>query len=129
MKLERQNTVLEKMNLYLSACSPLNSVYMHESGQVLYQVSTPLAFGSRTSTIRKIVPNLPAEDAVRFEKFDVADNGDDELTLADEVLRDKFTEWATIQHKIFGASVIKYDGQEIEVSSYFRKQGFGRFGR
>jgi hypothetical protein len=107
----------------------LNSIYTHDSGQVLYKVVTPLAFGSRTSTIYKVLPNLPAQERVRFEKFDIIEDGEDEKTLTDEALKDKFTEWATISHKLIGSSVMRFDGQEIKTLSYFRTTGFGPFGR
>ncbi|GLB35680.1 hypothetical protein LshimejAT787_0212450 [Lyophyllum shimeji] len=51
------------MHLYLSTRSVINSTFANEDGQVLYKVETPMAAGTRVSTISMVVPDdVPQRD-------------------------------------------------------------------
>lgn len=101
------------MYLYLSERSPLNSIYTNEDGQVMYKVVTPLAATSRTSTISCVLPN------------DLPVKGDN--TEADT--KDRFGHLAQIEHKVVASSILRFGGNEVEAKDYFRKEGWGVYGR
>lgn len=122
------------MNIYLSRRSPINSVYTNELGQVLYKVDTPYRLGSRTSTIWKIIPN--ESDPLLYDKYDdtkeASDSEDEEKVtpeLSESTLRDRFTVLATVEHKLVGHAVLKFDGKTLESKDYFRKAGLGIHGQ
>lgn len=116
------------MNIYLSGFTHLNSVYTHESGQILYKVTTPFVLGSWTSTISKVI--LPNDsEPPRFEKFGIVEPGENEMDQCDADLKDKLEVYAKVDHNLFSTSVLRFNGQAIETSSYFRKEGFGPYGR
>lgn len=98
------------MHLYLSNHSPLNSVYTNEHGQAIYKVETPKAFGTRTSTISRIVPN------------DIQNSNSEDM-------RDRFMFVAQVVHKPIKSSILRFRGSEFETSSYFHKEGLGVYGR
>ncbi|KAI6007498.1 hypothetical protein EDC04DRAFT_2611348 [Pisolithus marmoratus] len=50
------------MHLILSSRFVRNTIMTDESGQVLYKTSTPCRFGSRTTTLYKVVPNTDPDD-------------------------------------------------------------------
>ncbi|KAF9463416.1 hypothetical protein BDZ94DRAFT_1258742 [Collybia nuda] len=102
------------MNLYLSDRSPLNSKFRTEAGQIIYKVDTPIRFTTRVSTITKVIPNdvIPLQDT------------------GNEVdMRDRFALLALIEHKPRASSVIKLGDVETETLKYFRKEGWGPYGR
>ncbi|KAF8058592.1 hypothetical protein FPV67DRAFT_509570 [Lyophyllum atratum] len=91
------------MHLYLSTVSVINSTYSNENGQVIYKVDTPMALGTRTSTISYVVPNdIPQEDV-------------------DPDMRDKFDLFGQVEHKRVGSSVLRFAGHEFETKTYLRK--------
>jgi hypothetical protein len=116
------------MNLYLSKYSPINSLYTHESGQVLYRVATPFALGPRLSRVFKVIPN----NSDRMERLHVADPTDAEAVenaLQDEDLQDKFEEIGQVQHNVVDSSIIRFGGEEMMTCSYFTKEDWGAHGR
>ncbi|KAF9463421.1 hypothetical protein BDZ94DRAFT_610006 [Collybia nuda] len=100
------------MNLHLSSPSPLNATYSNDAGQVIYKVDTPLKLGREITTIKRVIPN------------DIADSENDEVDM-----RDRFGFLGQIEHKAIASSVIKFGGAEIETKDYFRKEGWGSYGR
>lgn len=102
------------MNFILSDRSFLNATYSNEAGQVIYKVETPKGLTTRVSTITRVIPN----DVIPLK-------GD-----SDEVdMRDRFGFLAQIEHKPISSSVIKFGGVEVETKEYFRKEGWGWYGR
>lgn len=101
------------MNLILSDRSFLNATYSNDAGQVIYKVETPKKLTTRISTITRVIPN------------DVTLKG-----YSDEVdMQNRFGFLAQIEHKPISSSVIKFGGVEVETKEYFRKQGWGWYGR
>lgn len=99
------------MNLHLSERSPLHSTFSNDAGQVIYTVETPMGLGTRTSTITKVRSN----NAVPKIGHEVD-------------MQDRFGFLAQVKHKPLSSSVLKFAGDEIE-TKYFRKEGWGLYGR
>jgi hypothetical protein len=100
------------MNLYLSTRSPLHSTYSNEAGQVFYRVETPRDF-KRTATISRVVPN------------DVPQEGEG----AEPDMKDKYAFMGSIEFKVFSPSRIRLVGSEFTTKNYFKKEGWGIYGR
>jgi hypothetical protein len=100
------------MKLHLSERSPLNSTFSNDAGQILYKVDTPLKLGARTSTIKRVIPN----DVVPQQGGGVD-------------MQDRFGVLGQIEHKPISSSIIKLGGIEAETKAYFRKEGWGAYGR
>ncbi|GLB35659.1 hypothetical protein LshimejAT787_0212240 [Lyophyllum shimeji] len=104
------------MHLYLSTPSPLNATFTNEDGQVMYKVDTPMAVGTRTSTISCVVPNdIPQQQS--------------DSSAAEESMKDRFAHLAQVEHNVVGSSVLRFGGKEILTKEYFRKEGWGAYGR
>lgn len=100
------------MNLHLSERSPLHSTFSNDAGQVIYTVETPMGLGTRISTIRKVISNNVVPE------------------IGHEVdMQDRFGFLAQVKHKPFSSSILKFAGDEIETKKYFRKEGWGLYGR
>jgi hypothetical protein len=101
------------MNLYLSTRSPLHSTYSNEAGQVFYRVETPLGF-KRTATISRVVPDYaPQEEG------------------AEPDMEDKYAFMGSIEFNVFSPSRIRLVGSDSEFTTknYFKKEGWGIYGR
>lgn len=95
------------MHLYLSKHSPLDSSFSTQDGQVLFKVDTePIKLGTRSCKISCIIPN---------------DNVDDG--------RDRFGSLAQIEFNNVESSIIRFRGDRIVTKEYFRKEGWGPYGR
>lgn len=107
------------MRLHLSGDSFLNSLYTSDAGQTLYKVESPHTgpFSGRSSTISRVVPyQRPSRDA--------------EEEGGEEGLRDQFAEVVRIDWKVIKFSTLHYpDGRVVSGKEYFRKEGFGWYGR
>lgn len=108
------------MNLYLSKHSHLNSTYSNEQGQALFSVETPWGLGirERTATITRVNPNF-------------ASRADEEHTELEEDVdfRDHWTPIGQVQFHTFKSSILVIGHDEVETSTYFRKEGLGWLGR
>jgi len=99
------------MKLYLSTSSPLNSVFTNEDGQAIYKVKIPMFKLPLVTSISRVIPNdLPQEDA-------------------DPDMRDNYTFMAQIDFHVISPSKIKLAGSEFTSKNYFRKEGWGIYGR
>lgn len=100
------------MNLNLSEGSPLNSTFYNDAGQVIYRVETPSGLGSRTSTITRVIPNNVEPKKGR------------EVNM-----QDRFGFLAQVEHNPISSSVLRFPGGEIPTKEYFRREGWGWYGR
>jgi len=99
------------MKFYLSTSSPINSAFTNEDGQAIYKVETPLLKLPWVTSISRVIPNdLPQEDA-------------------DPDMRDNYTFMAQIEFHDISPSKITLVGSEFTAKSYFRKEGWGIYGR
>jgi len=99
--------VIVGMYLFLSHRSPLKSIYSNEDGQAIYKVHSPFKFKDRTCSISRIMPDIP--------------NNDD--------MQDRFVHLAQIDWKMMSPSTIRFGENAVDVKTFFRKEGFGGFGR
>ncbi|EDR10699.1 uncharacterized protein LACBIDRAFT_315364 [Laccaria bicolor S238N-H82] len=86
------------MHLYLSSNEPWNATYANEEGQPIYKTSSPRMVLSRKISVHKIIPNASEED-----------------------LQDRFAHLAEVEYKRFTPSRIRYGGDDLLTSEYFRK--------
>ncbi|TFK34281.1 hypothetical protein BDQ12DRAFT_727059 [Crucibulum laeve] len=146
------------MHLYLSHNSPWNATYTTSEGQVIYKVETPLRLGTRTATIKRVIPSTELLDVGMRDRIAGADHRGEELILEDESaaglnkrashdhefvfespvgtpsaegpnFQDRFGLIGQIDFRTIQSSRIHYQGQEVETSAFFRKSGFGWYGR
>ncbi|KAF8888276.1 hypothetical protein BD779DRAFT_463203 [Infundibulicybe gibba] len=96
------------MRLLLSEPSPLRSTYSNESGQAIYKVERPAKAVNWTANICRIVPNdVPgAED-----------------------MQDRFTPFAQLEWGSLGSFMIRQSGEDMDMSTFMRKEGWGFYGR
>jgi hypothetical protein len=99
---------LAPMNLHLTGNSFLNSEYVTSSGKVVYKVSTPHTW-NRSSTITRLIET--------------------ELDASGSELHGQFAHLAQVDHRLLKRAAIRYKGQEIDTKRFFRKEGFGWYGR
>ncbi|KAF8162634.1 hypothetical protein B0H34DRAFT_692229 [Crassisporium funariophilum] len=100
------------MHLYLSSPTPWNTTYCTESGQVIYKSDAPLKLGARPITIKRIRPSITPPTAG-----------------TDNTLRDHFAHLAEIEYHSFRNSRIRYAEVDVPVNEFFKKQGWGWYGR
>ncbi|KDR82168.1 hypothetical protein GALMADRAFT_90776 [Galerina marginata CBS 339.88] len=89
-------------HLYLSSNKPWKSTFTTVEGQVIYKAES-----GRTITISRILQSL--------------NHGN--------TLMDSFEHLAEIEYHTFRKSRIRYGGRDQTVNEFFRKQGWGFFGR
>lgn len=85
------------MHLYLSSNKPWNSAYANEEGQAIYKTSSPWIMLGRKISVHKIIPNASEKD-----------------------LQDRFAPLAEVEYKRFTPGRIRYGGEELLTSEYFR---------
>ncbi|KAI6017392.1 hypothetical protein PISMIDRAFT_414729 [Pisolithus microcarpus 441] len=91
------------MRLVLSDEGVRNTVITNEDGQVLYKTSTPFRFGSRTTTLYKVVPNENPED-----------------------MQDNFESIGEIEWHVIGSSVLRLHGKEMKSKQFMPRHGLLR---
>ncbi|KAG6817034.1 hypothetical protein H0H87_000446, partial [Tephrocybe sp. NHM501043] len=102
------------MHLYLSKRSFINSTLTDEHGQVLYKVDTPIWRLSRTTTLSCAIPDdIPRREGER----------DSKLTA------NRFAYAGKVTQRLASPSSIRFGGGEFEIKKYFRKEGWGPYGR
>ncbi|TFK34267.1 hypothetical protein BDQ12DRAFT_763694 [Crucibulum laeve] len=106
------------MHLYLSHQEPWNATYTTAEGQVIYKVKTPLRLGTWTATIQRVIPNTELLDSPVGTPSAVEPN-----------FQDRFGQLGQIEFHNIQSSRIRYQGQDVEASVFFRKSGFGWYGR
>ena len=134
------------MHLYLTRRSHLNSSYVNDDGQVLYKVETPFKFVGLVSTIKSVLPgDITTPDCSKISDLappyesindnDVEgddeepdDDADDEPDEEDIELRYRFVHLAVIEYNKIATSVMRYRGEEYEMSKFFTKKEYGWFG-
>jgi hypothetical protein len=97
----------------MSDRSPLHSVFTNEDGQVIYKVETPMLGITRTATITRVIPN------------DIPQDGED----ADADMKDRYVFMASIEFNHLTSARIRLVGSEFTTNSYFKKEGWGVYGR
>ncbi|KAJ7576119.1 hypothetical protein C8J56DRAFT_1117496 [Mycena floridula] len=132
------------MNLHLSGHSILNSEYADDAGRVIYRVQTPHKLGARTSTITCRIDNSGNSSGqeclertgLGLDKQDISSGeqslsgASQEQTLPTEIIQPgRFGHLAQIDWKIIKFSIIRYGGVEYDTKRFFRKVGFGWYGR
>ena len=85
------------MHLYLSSNEPWSATYANEEGQAIYKTASPRTMLSRKISVHKIISN------------------------ASEDLQDRFAHLAEVEYKRSTPSRIRYGGEELLTSEYFRK--------
>ena len=86
------------MHLYLSSNEPWNATYANEEGQAFYKTCWSPTMLGRKISVHKIIPNASKED-----------------------LQDRFAHLAEVEYKRFTPSRIRYGGEALLTSEYFRK--------
>jgi hypothetical protein len=111
------------MQLILSSGSPWNTNYRNEAGQALYKAEAPgwCLFGSNIKLSRVIPSSLGYKDDSTL----VGSHS----KIEDAVFRDVFEPVGDVEYHVFKNSRIKYRGVNQSVSDFFRKTGFGFYGR
>jgi hypothetical protein len=109
------------MQLFLTTGTPSNAVYTDASGAPQYKVNTPFKVHHRTTSISRVVEHeIP-------RRHSGSSSGGNESPLEEGVRR--FANLATIDWRVFDSSVIHFRGQELAVRDFFRKEGWGWYGR
>ncbi|CAA7261039.1 unnamed protein product [Cyclocybe aegerita] len=105
------------MHLYLTSNSPWDTTYCTESGQVIYKAESRGLLGPRHITISKVQPARTIEL-------------DADGKVPEEALKDAFVEIGKVEwHAIWSAKIRVGDGEEVSVKDFFRKKGWGLYGR
>ena len=86
------------MDLYLSSNEPWSATYANKEGPAIYKTASPRTMLSRKISVRKIISNASEKD-----------------------LQDRFAHLAEVEYKRFVPSRIRYGGEELLTSEYFRK--------
>ncbi|KAI6012970.1 hypothetical protein EDC04DRAFT_2760228 [Pisolithus marmoratus] len=89
------------MRLTLSSEGVRNTIMTNEEGQVLYKTSTPFRFGTRTTTLYKVIPNIDPDDM------------QDHMEAIGEI------EWNLIR-----PSIMRLHGQEMMTNTFIPRHGF-----
>ncbi|KAI9462956.1 hypothetical protein HD554DRAFT_2027397 [Boletus coccyginus] len=89
------------MLLNLSSESVRSTIFTNEAGQVLYKTSHPFKLGTMgTTTIQKIVPNADPVD-----------------------MRDQFDVMGEIEWRLFGSSIFRINGEEMQSNHFLPRHG------
>lgn len=91
------------MRLTLSSEGVRNTVMTNENGQVLYKTSTPYRFGTRMTTLYKVVPNTDPDD-----------------------MRDHLETIGEIEWHLMSSSVMRLHGREMMTDTFIPSHGFTR---
>ncbi|KAG6916908.1 hypothetical protein DXG01_004741 [Tephrocybe rancida] len=102
------------MKLNLSGSSPLNSTFTNDDGQALYKVETKIWAISPTSNITCVIPN----DIPRREEEDTNIS-----------MQDRFAYFGHVEHNMIASAVLHFGDQRYEAKDYFKKDGWGAYGR
>jgi hypothetical protein len=118
------------MQLILSSCSPWNTSYSNEAGQVLYKAEAPgWCLLGKNITVSRVIPPSRAVDGFNKEYFDDSKTLVSHGRLEEAVLRDVFERVGEVEYHAFKNSHIKYRGGDQAVNKFFSKTGFGFYGR
>lgn len=96
------------MHLYLSSSSPLNAAFATEDGRAIYKVRSPFKLIGSTATISRLVPNLASSK---------------------NSARQDYVNVASIEFRSIRSSTIRVGGEKFKTKHYFRKDGWGSYGR
>ncbi|KAJ7700722.1 hypothetical protein B0H17DRAFT_1247280 [Mycena rosella] len=107
------------MQLFLTTATPSNSVYTDESGAPKYKVNTPFKLLQRTTGISRVVEyNIPRRRSLSPDGHEVeVEEGE------------RFASLAHIDWHLLESSVIRFRGRELATRDFFRKVGWGWYGR
>ncbi|KAJ6606064.1 hypothetical protein DFH09DRAFT_1119210 [Mycena vulgaris] len=105
------------MQLFLTTATPSNSVYTDESGVPQYKVNTPFKLDRTTAISRVVEHGIPR----RSGSMDGHDAGIEE--------GERFASLAHIDWHLVESSVIRFRGRELATRDFFRKEGWGWYGR
>ncbi|KAI6101917.1 hypothetical protein F5141DRAFT_1136379 [Pisolithus sp. B1] len=91
------------MRLVLSEEGVRNTVMTSEDGQVLYKTSTPFRFGTRMTSLYKVIPNENPED-----------------------MQDNFEIIGEIEWHVIGSSTLRLYGEEMKTKDFMPRHGLLR---
>ncbi|KAJ7119099.1 hypothetical protein C8R44DRAFT_790012 [Mycena epipterygia] len=98
---------------------PMNAVYADASGAPQYKVNTPLnLLNGRTTAISRVVDGIPRRQS---------QSGDEHETEGEE--GERFASLAHIDWRVVESTVIRFRGRELLTRDFFRKTGWGLYGR
>ncbi|KAF8652777.1 hypothetical protein AX16_004169 [Volvariella volvacea WC 439] len=122
------------MKLYLSKAWHLGADYINEEGKVLYRVQTNSRLHPTTTHVSsRLVHTLRQQSFLTPIHNGTEQIGDSEVEGRDDDTdpdwEDRFVHLARIDFVTFKPSRIAMGGQEVEVSSFFRKGDWGWSGR
>lgn len=140
------------MRLTLSTQHPRNSAYLADTGEVLYKVDKPLSLGSTIATIQKAVgtingarqgdsersrPMIRGSSLARSQGDFV--HGDNQRRSAqgggefsgngEATFEGRFAFYAQIEFNQVLPTRFRYNGLDVPVSKFFRKEGWSGHGR
>ncbi|KAJ7184582.1 hypothetical protein C8R46DRAFT_938532 [Mycena filopes] len=114
------------MRLFLSTASPSNAVYADAAGSPQYKVTSPFGVPvrHRTTTVSRVVePGIPrrwSSSSAGTSAAHGSEGGDG---------GERFALLARIDWRLFDSSVINFRGRELPTRDFFRKDGWGWYGR
>ncbi|KAJ7490956.1 hypothetical protein FB451DRAFT_628376 [Mycena latifolia] len=107
------------MRLLLTTATPSNSIYTDESGAPKYKVNTPFKVHDRTTAISRVV-----EHGIPRRRSGSVSGPDGE-----EEEGERFASLAHIDWHLVEPTVIRFRGRELSTRDFFRKVGWGWYGR
>lgn len=108
------------MQLVLTTASPSNAVYTDGSGAPQYKVNTPLKLHNRTTAISRVI-----EHGIPRRRSQSQSADEHEV----EVEGERFASLAQIDWRVVESSVIRFRDRELLTRDFFRKTGWGWYGR
>ncbi len=145
------------MQLILSSRHPRNSTYSAETGEVLYKIDKPYKLSPTVATIRKAVGTVNGVWNGDSEQFKVKANplvhssdsdGEKGDLIHDDsrwhnspdgearpsgsevpVFEGHFAFYAQVEFHKVQSTRFRYNGLDVPVSEYFRKEGWSCYGR
>ncbi|KAJ7041960.1 hypothetical protein C8F04DRAFT_1176617 [Mycena alexandri] len=116
------------MQLFLTTSSPSNTVYADASGSSQYKVTTPFGVRNRgTTTISRVVQRDIPRRWSSSSNGAIATSDGHGAELGDR--GDRFALLARIDWRLSDSSVIHFRGRELATREFFRKEGWGSYGR
>ncbi|KAJ7765710.1 hypothetical protein B0H16DRAFT_1524083 [Mycena metata] len=115
------------MQLFLTTASPSNAVYADASGSSQYKISTPFGVRHRITTISRVVErDIPRRWSSSSNGTTPSSNGHGAGVGNGG---DRFALLARVDWRLFDSSVIHFRGRELATREFFRKEGWGWYGR
>jgi len=113
------------MELHLTNCSPINTSFTVNDGRTLYHVETPFSFGTRTTTIHKVVQDDSFTEKGEKESLLTLEESIDTAVADQELLHDDSRQRrvAEIEWRNFGCNKLRFGGVEHPSNSFLKPTG------